>query len=52
MYKEIQVGKEYPVTIETDKHGTAKKLTVTVGEKSYTYRITETREVPRASQLR
>jgi hypothetical protein len=44
IHKEIQVGKDYPVTIETDKHGVAKKLTLTVGEKTYTYRITGTRE--------
>jgi hypothetical protein len=45
MHKQIQAGKDYPVTIETDKHGAANTLTVTVGEKSYTYRIMETREV-------
>jgi hypothetical protein len=45
IHKEVQVGKDYPVTIETDKHGAAKKLTVVAGEKSYTYRITGTREV-------
>ena len=45
MHKQIQPGKDYSVTIETDKHGAANKLTVTVGEKSYTYRIIETREV-------
>ena len=45
MHKQIQAGKDYSVTIETDKHGAANKLTVTVGEKSYTYRIIETREV-------
>lgn len=44
IYKEVQVGKDYPVTIETDKHGVAKKLTLLVAEKSYTYRITGTRE--------
>jgi hypothetical protein len=44
IHKEVQVGKDYPVTVETDKHGSAKKLTVTVGEKTYTYRITGTRE--------
>src|SRR6266446_9199684 len=45
IHKEIQVGKDYPVTIETDKHGNAKKLMLAVGEKNYTYRITGTREV-------
>ena len=44
IHKEVQVGKDYPVTIETDKHGNAKKLALTVGEKTYTYRITGTRE--------
>ncbi len=46
IHKEIQVGKDYPVTIQTDKHGVAKKLTLTVGEKSYTYTVTGTREAP------
>ncbi|SRR5216684_1670471 len=45
IHKEVQVGKDYPVTIEADKHGNAKKLMLVVGEKSYTYRITGTREV-------
>jgi hypothetical protein len=45
IHKEVQVGKDYPVTIETDKHGTAKRITVKVGEKAYTYRITGSREV-------
>jgi hypothetical protein len=44
IHKEVQVAKDYPVTIETDKHGVAKKLRLTVGEKTYTYRITGTRE--------
>jgi hypothetical protein len=44
IHKEVQVGKDYPVNIETDKHGAAKKLTLTVGEKTCTYRITGTRE--------
>jgi len=44
IHKEVQVGKDYPVSIETDKHGVAKKLDVIVGEKKYTYRITGTRE--------
>ena len=45
IHNEVQVGKDYPVEIETDKHGTAKKLDVIVGGKKYTYRITGTREV-------
>jgi len=45
IHKEVQVGKDYPVEIESDKHGTAKKLDVIVGEKKYTYRITGIREV-------
>ena len=44
IHKEVQVGKDYPVTIETDKHGVAKKLDLIVGEKKYTYKITGTRE--------
>jgi len=44
IHKEVQVGKDYPVTIETDKHGVAKKLDLITGEKKYTYRITGTRE--------
>ena len=44
IHKEVQVGKDYPVTIETDKHGVPKKLDLIVGEKTYTYRITGTRE--------
>jgi len=44
IHKDVQVGKDYPVTIETDKHGNARKLTLTVGEKAYTYRIAGTRE--------
>lgn len=44
IHKEVQVGKDYRVNIETDKHGTAKKLDVMDGEKKYTYRITGTRE--------
>jgi hypothetical protein len=32
------------VTIETDKHGVAKKLDLMIGEKKYTYRVTGTRE--------
>lgn len=44
IHKEVQVGKDYPIEIETDKHGNAKKLDVIVGEKKYTYRITGTRE--------
>jgi hypothetical protein len=44
IHKEVQVGKDYPVAIETDKHGVAKKLDLIVGEKKYTYRITGTRE--------
>jgi hypothetical protein len=44
IHKEVQVGKDYPVTIETDKHGNPKNLTLTVGEKTYTYRITGARE--------
>jgi len=44
VHKEVQVGKDYPVNIETDKHGVAKKLDVVVGEKKYTYKITGTRE--------
>jgi hypothetical protein len=45
IHNEVQVGKDYPVEVETDKHGTAKKLNVIVGGKTYTYRITGTREV-------
>jgi hypothetical protein len=44
IHKEILVGKDYPVSIETDKHGAAKKLDFIVGGKKYTYRITGTRE--------
>jgi hypothetical protein len=44
IHKEVQVGKDYPVNIETDKNGIAKKLDVIVGEKKYTYKITGTRE--------
>jgi hypothetical protein len=44
IHHDVQVGKDYPVEIETDKHGTAKKLDVIVGEKKYTYRITGIRE--------
>jgi hypothetical protein len=44
IHKEVQVGKDYPVSVETDKHGVAKKLDVIVGEKKYTYKITGTRE--------
>jgi hypothetical protein len=44
IHREIQVGKDYPVTIETDKHGAAKKLTLTVGEKTCTCKVTGTRE--------
>jgi hypothetical protein len=44
IHKEVQVGKDYPVNIETDKHDIAKKLDVLVGDKRYTYRITGTRE--------
>jgi len=44
IHNEVQVGKDYPVEIETDKHGAAKKLEVIVGGKKYTYRITGTRE--------
>jgi hypothetical protein len=45
IHNEVQVGKDYPVEIETDKHGNVKKLDVIVGEKKYTYRIMGTREV-------
>lgn len=45
IHKEVQVGKDYPVTIELDKHGNAKQLALTVGGKTYTYKITGTREV-------
>jgi hypothetical protein len=44
IHKEVQVGKDYPVTVETDKHGAVKKLMLTVGEKTYAYKITGTRE--------
>jgi len=44
IHKEVQVGKDYPVTVETDKHGAAKKLVLTVGEKTYAYKVTGTRE--------
>jgi hypothetical protein len=45
IHKEVTVGKDYPVNIEADKHGVAKKLDVIDGEKKYTYRISGTREV-------
>lgn len=45
IHNEVQVGKDYPIEIEADKHGNAKKLDVIVGGKKYTYRITGTREV-------
>jgi len=45
IYKEVQMDKDYPVNIKTDKHGVAKKLEVMVGEKKYTYRIRATYEV-------
>ena len=45
IHKEVQVGKNYPVNIETDKRGSAKKLDLIVGEKKYAYNITGTREV-------
>jgi hypothetical protein len=44
IHKEVQVGKDYPIEIETDKHGTAKKLDVIVDGKKYTYRIAGIRE--------
>jgi len=44
IHKEVQVGKDYAVNLETDKHGVVKKLDVIVGEKKYTYKITGTRE--------
>jgi len=44
IHKEVQVGKDYPVSIEPDKHGVTKKLDLIVGEKKYTYKITGTRE--------
>jgi hypothetical protein len=44
IYKEVETGKDYPVTIETDKHSVAKKLTLTVDAKKYTYKIARTRE--------
>jgi hypothetical protein len=44
IHKEVQVSKDYPVNIETDKHGVARRLDVIDGEKKYTYRITGTRE--------
>jgi hypothetical protein len=45
IHKDVVVGKDYPVVFETDKHGNAKKLGLIVGDKTYTYRITGTREV-------
>jgi hypothetical protein len=45
IHNEVQVGKDYPVEIETDKHGNAKKLDVIVGEKKYTYSSTVILEV-------
>jgi len=45
IHRHIQVGKDYPITIGADKHGVAKKLILTVGEKKYIYRISGTREV-------
>lgn len=44
IHKEVLVGKDYPVNIETDKHDAAKKLTLTVGEKTYSYKVSGTRE--------
>jgi hypothetical protein len=44
IHNEVQVGKDYPVEIETDKHGNAKKLDVIVDGKKYTYRISGIRE--------
>jgi hypothetical protein len=44
IHKEVQVGKDYAVNIDIDKHGVAKKLDVIIGEKKYTYKITGTRE--------
>jgi hypothetical protein len=44
IHKEVQVGKDYPVIIETDKHGVSKKLDVVVGGKKYTFKITGARE--------
>jgi hypothetical protein len=44
IHKEVQVGKDYPVVVETDKHGVAKKLDVMIGEKKYTYHLSGTRE--------
>jgi hypothetical protein len=43
-HREIVAGKDYPATIETDKRGSPKKVDLVVGEKTYTYRITGTRE--------
>jgi hypothetical protein len=45
IHKEVQVGKDYPLEIETDKQGNVKKLGVIVGDKKYTYRIMGTREI-------
>jgi hypothetical protein len=44
IHKEVGVGRDYPVEIETDKHGAARRLDVIVGDKKYTYKITGTRE--------
>jgi hypothetical protein len=44
IHKEVEAGKDYPVIIETDKKGVAKKLTLTVDGKTYTYNIARTRE--------
>ena len=45
LHKQVQVGKDYPVNVETNKQGVAKKLVVIAGDKKYTYRIMRTREV-------
>ena len=44
IHKEVEAGKDYPVIVETDKKGIAKKLTLTVAGKTYTYNIARTRE--------
>jgi hypothetical protein len=44
IYKEVQDGADYPVTIESDKHGVPKKLILTVGNKTFKYSIARTRE--------
>ncbi len=36
-HKELAVGRDYPVVIEVDNQGNAKRLILDVGGKAYTY---------------